>query len=79
MEISTIGLDLAKSVFQVHAINEAGEVVVRNALHRAPSRLSTPAIARFLDVRSAFGGKQTFACYALHAIHELCGSSLLLL
>lgn len=35
MEISTIGLDLAKSIFQVHAINDAGEVVVRKALRRA--------------------------------------------
>jgi transposase len=35
MEISTIGLDLAKSVFQVHAINTAGEVVVRKALRRS--------------------------------------------
>ena len=25
MEISTIGLDLAKSIFQVHPINDAGE------------------------------------------------------
>jgi transposase len=35
MEISTIGLDLAKSIFQVHAINDAGEVVVRKALRRS--------------------------------------------
>jgi transposase len=35
MEISTIGLDLAKSVFQVHAINDAGEIVVRKALRRS--------------------------------------------
>jgi len=35
MEISTIGLDLAKSVFQVHAIDEAGEIVVRKALRRS--------------------------------------------
>jgi transposase len=35
MEITTIGLDLAKTVFQVHAINAAGEVVVRKALRRA--------------------------------------------
>jgi transposase len=35
MEISTIGLDLAKSVFQVHTINDAGEVVVRKALRRS--------------------------------------------
>lgn len=35
MEITTIGLDLAKNVFQVHGINGAGEVVVRKALRRA--------------------------------------------
>src|SRR4051794_15179533 len=35
MGISTIGLDLAKSVFQVHAINDAGEIVVRKALRRS--------------------------------------------
>jgi transposase len=35
MEITTIGLDLAKNVFQVHAISSTGEVVVRRALRRA--------------------------------------------
>ena len=35
MEITTIGLDLAKNVFQVHAIDAAGQVVVRKALRRA--------------------------------------------
>ncbi len=28
-EISTVGIDLAKSVFQVHAIDGAGNVIVR--------------------------------------------------
>lgn len=35
MEISTVGLDLAKSIFQVHAIDAAGCVVVRKALRRS--------------------------------------------
>src|SRR3546814_1591206 len=35
MEITTIGLDLAKNVFQVHAVDAAGDVVVRKALRRA--------------------------------------------
>ena len=35
MQITTIGLDLAKHVFQVHAVNAAGEVVLRKALRRA--------------------------------------------
>jgi transposase len=35
MQITTVGLDLAKRVFQVHGIDAAGEVVVRKALRRA--------------------------------------------
>jgi len=35
MKVSTVGLDLAKNVFQVHAIDAAGEVIVRQALRRA--------------------------------------------
>jgi transposase len=34
MEITTIGLDLAKSVFQVHAVDRTGQVAVRRALRR---------------------------------------------
>ena len=33
--IATVGLDIAKSVFQVHGIDEAGKVVVRRRLSRA--------------------------------------------
>lgn len=33
-EITTIGLDLAKSVFQVHGVNEAGGGVTRKRLRR---------------------------------------------
>ena len=33
-EITTVGLDLAKQVFQVHAVDGAGEVVLRKALRR---------------------------------------------
>src|SRR4029077_3657189 len=34
-EVTTIGLDLAKKVFQVHAVDRAGAVVVRRALRRS--------------------------------------------
>jgi transposase len=34
-EITTIGLDLAKNVFQIHGIDEAGAVAVRKQLRRA--------------------------------------------
>jgi transposase len=35
MQITTIGLDLAKHVFQVHAVDAAGAVALRKALRRA--------------------------------------------
>ncbi len=35
MNVSTIGLDLAKKVFQVHGVDKHGQVVVRKALKRA--------------------------------------------
>ena len=35
MNVSTIGLDLAKKVFQVHGVDAHGQVVVRKALKRA--------------------------------------------
>jgi transposase len=35
MQITTIGLDLAKSVFQVHGIDASGQVVIRKKLRRA--------------------------------------------
>ncbi len=33
--VTTIGLDIAKSVFQVHGIDTAGNVIVRQQLRRA--------------------------------------------
>jgi transposase len=35
MNIATVGLDLAKSVLQVHAVDSQGQVVVRKQLRRA--------------------------------------------
>lgn len=34
MQISTIGLDLAKNVFQVHGVDDGGKVVVMRQLRR---------------------------------------------
>jgi transposase len=34
-EVSTIGLDIAKSVFQVHGVDADGAVVVRKRISRA--------------------------------------------
>lgn len=34
MQVSTVALDLAKDVIQVHAITESGEVVLNRAINR---------------------------------------------
>jgi transposase len=35
MQITTIGIDLAKTVFQLHAVDEDGATVIRKFLRRA--------------------------------------------
>ena len=35
MQISTIGLDLAKRVFQIHGVDRDGNIVLRRQLRRA--------------------------------------------
>src|ERR687891_525085 len=35
MQVTTIGLDLAKNLFQVHAVDDGGQVVLRRRLARA--------------------------------------------
>lgn len=49
-EVVTIGLDIAKSVFQVHGINSRGEVVLRRQLKRA-------RMLPFFDKLSDAGGR----------------------
>ena len=34
MKITTVGIDLAKNVFQVHAVDERGKAVLRKQLRR---------------------------------------------
>jgi hypothetical protein len=35
MQVTTMGIDLAKNVFQVHGVDASGKVVVRKALRRS--------------------------------------------
>jgi transposase len=34
-EIATIGLDIAKNLFQVHGVDRSGKIVLRKALRRS--------------------------------------------
>ena len=35
MEVSTIGLDLAKNVLQIHGVDASGRIVIRRAIRRS--------------------------------------------
>ena len=48
-KISTIGLDLAKNVFQVHGVDASGEVVLRRQLRRG-------AVEKFFAAAAALPG-----------------------
>ncbi len=57
-EVVTVGLDLAKNVFQVHAIGSDGEVLVRRKLRRAE------VIRFFTDLPACLVGME--ACASAH-------------
>lgn len=54
-EVVTVGLDLAKSVFQVHAIGSDGAVLMRRKLRCAE------VIGFFADLPSCFVGMEVCA------------------
>ena len=57
-DITTIGLDLAKNIFQVHAVDEAGNVVVRKRLRRSQ------VLAFFAGIAACLVGLE--ACATAH-------------
>jgi len=61
--ISTIGLDIAKSVFQVHGVDAAGQVVLRRQLRRRHAS----GRKRLFRVRSATSKLARNACENLLA------------
>jgi len=50
MQVSTIGLDIAKNVFQVHGIDAAEKVVVRKQLRTSRDVRSMSAIGGKADL-----------------------------
>ena len=66
-QVSTIGVDLAKKVFQVHGVDEHGEVLIRRALRR------DRVVAFFAKLPACLIGME--ACATAHhwarALHQL--------
>jgi len=71
MQISTIGLDLAKSIFQVHAIDDSGEVVIRKALRRAQVLPFFAKLERCLVGMEACGTSHHWARELINLGHEV--------
>lgn len=81
-EISTVGIDLAKPVFQIHAIDGAGKVVIRRQLRRqqmlkffeqlAPCRIGMEACGTAHYWARTFGLWARRAAYAAGLCKTLC-------
>jgi transposase len=71
MKITTIGLDLAKSVFQVHAVDEHGKVVKRRRLRRDELMAFFAAVPPCLVGMEACGGAHYWARRIREFGHEV--------
>lgn len=71
MQVSTIGLDLAKSVFQVHGVDAVGEVVVRRKLRRAQLLSFFAGLERCLIGMEACGSAHHWARELTALGHEV--------
>ncbi len=70
-EITTVGLDLAKNVFQVHAVDVAGSVVIRRQVRRAQMMLFFSRIAPCLIGMKACAGAHYWARELAKLGHEV--------
>jgi transposase len=61
MNITTIGIDLAKTVFQIHGVDERGKVVLRKAVKRADLVKLLSALPPCLVAMEACGGAHYWA------------------
>ncbi|HAZ42427.1 MAG TPA: IS110 family transposase, partial [Methylococcaceae bacterium] len=61
MKISTIGLDLAKETFQIHAVDERGTVVQKKKLKRKEMTTYFANLAPCLIGMEACGGSHYWA------------------
>lgn len=70
-EITTVGLDLAKNVFQVHAVDVAGTVVIRRQVRRAQMLLFFSRLAPCLIGMEACAGAHYWARELTKLGHEV--------
>jgi transposase len=61
MKITTVGIDLAKNVFQVHGVDERGKAVLKKQLKRHQVLVYFSNMPPCLIGMEAFGGAHYFA------------------
>jgi len=71
MNITTVGLDLAKNVFQVHGINATGDIVVRRQLRRSHVRAFFAGLAPCLIGMEACGTAHFWARELMALGHDV--------
>src|SRR4030095_10963962 len=71
MQVATIGLDLAKHVFQIHGIDAAEKVVVRRQLRRGQVMKFFEGLSRCLIGMEACGGAHYWARELTKLGHEV--------
>ena len=69
MQVTTVGLDLAKNIFQVYGVTDSGEVAFNRALRRSQvlaffERLE-PCLIRWRPVAQAITGHGNFSSSAM--------------
>ena len=57
--VTTIGLDIAKSVFQVHGVDAAGQVLIRRQLKRRARPGVLPEVASMSESGSRLAPRRT--------------------
>lgn len=71
MQIACIGLDLAKNVFQLHGINDEGEVILRRRIRRAQVRVFFAGLEPCLVGLEACGTAHFWARELIALGHEV--------
>jgi len=78
MKITTVGIDLAKNVFQVHAVDERGRAVLRKQLRRDQMTAFfanlTPSLIGMEACASAHHWARTLQRFG-HTVHLMAPSS----
>jgi transposase len=72
MEVATVGLDLAKRVFQVHTVNAKGAVVLRKAMRRGQMLPFVAKLPPCLIGMEACGTSHYWARELIRLGHDAC-------